>query len=234
MNSNSFIRKLAFPFFLLLAIVPGLGACNQKESKMEKRFLALGDSYTIGESVSESARWPVQLVDSLNEEGYGFAQPQIIAQTGWTTDELAKAIDEADPEGPFDLVSLLIGVNNQYRGRPLKEYEAQFESLLKQAIGFAGNNPDKVFVVSIPDYGVTPFAAERNPEKIAEEIDAFNAAAEAIAKSYKVSFVNITPGSRRAGEDPDLVADDQLHPSGKMYTEWVAQILPVVRQRLRP
>ncbi len=193
------------------------------------RFLALGDSYTIGESVAESERWPVQLAEQLNQSGIQVAAPEIIATTGWTTDELQDGIEKAAPQGPYELVSLLIGVNNQYRGRSLDEYKIQFEGLLNQAINFAGNNPKRVFVVSIPDYGVTPFAADRNPEKISLEIDAFNAAAEAISKRLGVTFVDITPGSREAANDPALVAGDGLHPSGKMYTQWVSSILPVVK-----
>lgn len=225
--------KFSTPFIFLMAAASGFAAFGQKETDMEKKsFLALGDSYTIGEGVSVDARWPVQLADSLNREGFNFDQPQIIAKTGWTTDELEKAIAEAGPEGPFDLVSLLIGVNNQYRGRALEEYKVQFEGLLKQALRFAGNDPDKVIVVSIPDYGVTPFAANREPGKIAKEIDAFNKAAKMIAQAYKISFVDITPGSRMASRHPDLIADDQLHPSARMYTQWVAQILPVVLDKL--
>lgn len=194
--------------------------------------MALGDSYTIGESVSEKERWPVQLIDSLNASGFSFAAPQIIATTGWTTGELKDGIARENPEGPFDLVSLLIGVNNQYRGRSLEEYRQQFEGLLEQAIAFAGNDASRVFVVSIPDYGVTPFAASRDPQKIGSEIDAFNAAAKEIAGAYNVDFVDITPGSRRAKEEPDLIANDELHPSGRMYSQWVARILPVVRAKL--
>tara|TARA_R110002096_G_scaffold402306_1_gene599576 strand:+ start:70 stop:732 length:663 start_codon:yes stop_codon:yes gene_type:complete len=197
------------------------------------KFLALGDSYTIGESVSENDRWPVQLATALNQSGISMAPPEIIATTGWTTDELQKGIEKAFPKPPYDLVSLLIGVNNQYRGRSLDEYKKQFEALLVQAIDFAGGKAEKVFVVSIPDYGVTPFAADRNPEKIGKEIDAFNRAAEAISKKFGVAFVNITPGAKEAANDPELVASDGLHPSGKMYTQWVSQILPVAKTLIK-
>ena len=197
------------------------------------KFLALGDSYTIGESVAESERWPVQLAAALSQSGVSVAPPEIIATTGWTTDELQKGIEKASPRPPYDLVSLLIGVNNQYRGRSLDEYKKQFEALLVQAIDFAGGKAEKVFVVSIPDYGVTPFAADRNPEKIGKEIDAFNRAAEAISKKFGVAFVNITPGAKEAANDPELVASDGLHPSGKMYTQWVSQILPVAKTLIK-
>lgn len=196
------------------------------------KFLALGDSYTIGESVAEQERWPVQLVDSLNKTGYSFAPPHVVATTGWTTDELQRGIEMAQPQGPYDLVSLLIGVNNQYRGRSLEEYRQQFEELLREAIGFAGERPDRVFVVSIPDYGVTPFAAKSDREKIAREIDAFNEAAARIAGEYGISFIDITPGSRDAANDRSLIAEDELHPSARMYAGWVARILPVVRSKL--
>jgi lysophospholipase L1-like esterase len=215
--------------------------CNegnkQNAESMEQvgslKFLALGDSYTIGESVAESERWPVQLVAELNQGGFSVAAPEIIATTGWTTDELQKGIEKASPKPPYDLVSLLIGVNNQYRGRSLDEYKIQFEALLVLAISFADGKPEKVFVVSIPDYGVTPFAAERNPQKIGKEIDDFNSAAEVISKKLGVAFVNITPGSKEAANDPELVAGDGLHPSGKMYTQWVSQILPVAKTMIK-
>lgn len=213
------------------------GAGEEKDKEMmeqtgKSRFLALGDSYTIGESVAESKRWPVQLVDELNKAGFSLVSPEIIATTGWTTDELQEGIEKASPVAPYDLVSLLIGVNNQYRGRPLDEYKLQFEQLLKQAIELAGGEADRVFVVSIPDYGVTPFAANRNPAKIGEEIDLFNEAGREIAQKYGIDFVDITPGSRKAAQDKELVASDGLHPSGKMYEDWVRLILPVAKTKL--
>jgi lysophospholipase L1-like esterase len=123
------------------------------------RFLALGDSYTIGERVAKNERWPVQLAARLRAHGVPITDPEIIAVTGWTTDELDAGIQAAQPQGPYDLVSLLIGVNNQYRGRSPEEYQAQFADLLQQAIGLAGGDPTRVIVLSIPDWGVTPFAA---------------------------------------------------------------------------
>jgi lysophospholipase L1-like esterase len=160
------------------------------------------------------------------------SDPEIIATTGWTTNELSDGIAKADPKGPYDLVSLLIGVNNQYRGWSLEEYKEQFAGLLTQAIGFASGRADRVVVVSIPDWGVTPFAAGRDQQKIAREIDAFNAAARLIAEQSGVAFVDITPGSRLAASDSSLVAEDGLHPSGKMYSQWVELIFPVVRPLL--
>jgi len=187
----------------------------------DRHYLALGDSYTIGESVAEDERWPNQLARAI-----GLDKPLIIAKTGWTTDELSAAIDKADPRGPYDLVTLLIGVNNQYRGRDAEQYRREFAALLARAIGFAGGNPSRVVVVSIPDWGVTPFAANRDRAKIGAEIDHFNAINREETLKAKARYVDITPVSRRAATDPSLVAGDGLHPSGKMYAEWVKLITP--------
>lgn len=184
------------------------------------RFLALGDSYTIGESVQESERWPVQLAALLRGQGFDVSAPQIIARTGWTTDELNVAIDAAQPDGPYALVSLLIGVNNQYRGRSADEYQREFAALLERAIRFAGDNPARVLVLSIPDWGVTPFAAGRDRGQIAAEIDAFNAINRQEAEFRDVHYVDVTPISREAADDAGLTARDGLHPSGTMYARW--------------
>lgn len=189
--------------------------------EQEKSYLALGDSYTIGESVDEMERWPVLLVNQLKKSNVNLGNPKIIATTGWTTNELISAINAQNLDKKFDLVSLLIGVNNQYRGYPVDQYKNEFEELLQTAIRFANDNPSKVFVLSIPDYGVTPFASDRNPDKIGQEIDAYNAIAEAISKKYSVRFFDITPISRKAKMNAELVAEDGLHPSGKMYKQWV-------------
>ena len=186
------------------------------------RYLALGDSYTIGESVPESDRFPVQLARQLN-----LGDPQIIAKTGWTTDELNAAIDAANPSGPYELVTLLIGVNNQYRGRDAEQYRGEFAALLQRAIGFAGGKPANVIVVSIPDWGVTPFAEGRDRAKIGAEIDHYNAINREETKKAGAKYADITPASR--GTDPALFAGDGLHPSGKQYTEWVKVIAPVAR-----
>ena len=184
------------------------------------RFLALGDSYTIGESVAASERWPVQLAARMRDEGVYMENPLIIATTGWTTDELAAGIERRGPQGPFDLVSLLIGVNNQYRGRDLTEYRQQFAALLEQAVGFAGGDPKRVIVLSIPDWGVTPFAADRHRETVSGNINQFNAVNAEEAARLGAHYVDITLSSREAAHDPDLIAGDGLHPSGKMYTAW--------------
>lgn len=190
------------------------------------RFLALGDSYTIGESVPEAERWPVQLAAMLRERGVEIAPPTIIARTGWTTDELAAGIEQARPEGRFDLVSLLIGVNNQYRGRDAEEYRSQFRERLTRAIGFAGGDARRVIVVSIPDWGVMPFAEGRDRARIATEIDRFNTIKREETQRAGARFVDITPVSREATADAALVASDGLHPSGEQYRRWARLILP--------
>ena len=190
------------------------------------RFLALGDSYTIGESVAAVERWPVQLAARMRAQGVSMENPTIIATTGWTTDELAAGIERKGPQGPFELVSLLIGVNNQYRGRDVNEYRAQFAALLEQAIAFAGGDAQRVIVLSIPDWGVTPFAANRHRETVSGEINAFNAVNAEETARLGARYVDITPLSRQAVDDPDLLAGDGLHPSGKMYTAWTELALP--------
>ncbi len=198
------------------------------------RYLALGDSYTIGESVAEGDRWPVQLARGLRAQGIALADPRIIAKTGWTTDELDAAVDAADPLGEFDFVSLLIGVNNQYRGRAVDNYRDEFAALLERAIGFAGGRADRVLVLSIPDWGVTRFGngSGRDLAKVAREVDTYNAAAKAICAARGVTFVDITPVSRQRGNEAAMLAEDGLHPSSAMYAAWAQQALPVARQLL--
>jgi len=198
-----------------------------------KKYLALGDSYTIGESIEYLERFPVQLVKKLKFSGINCAQPEIIAKTGWTTDELLEGIEKAEISKDYDLVSLLIGVNNQYRGRDLENYKEEFEVLLQKAIRLVGNKRDRVIVISIPDYGVTPFGLKKGRKKIATEIDAFNKAKVEISNEYGISYVNITEISRTAYRRPSLVADDGLHPSGDMYSLWVEEILPFAIEKLK-
>lgn len=187
-------------------------------------FLALGDSYTIGEAVEAHERWPEQLVQICLKQGIHFDPPEIIAKTGWTTDELMQAIQESVTRQTYNLVSLLIGVNNQYRGRGLADYTRDFELLLQKAISFANGNHERVVVLSIPDWGVTPFAKGRDRQAIAREIDNFNLANRQIADKYRVQYFDITPGTRKAADDLSLVAPDGLHPSGKNYAEWAEMI----------
>jgi lysophospholipase L1-like esterase len=199
------------------------------------RLLALGDSYTIGEGVPEAERWPVQLVARLAADGVEFAPPRIVARTGWTTDELAAAISDARLDPPYDAVTLLIGVNNQYRGYPLDQYRREFDALLERALAFAGGRAERVFVLSIPDWGVTPFAraSGRDPGRIARELDAHDAIARELARAHGVAFVDVTAASRAHGADAEMLAPDGLHPSGAMYRLWVDALLPVMLQRLR-
>ncbi|MEO5989553.1 MAG: SGNH/GDSL hydrolase family protein [Candidatus Eisenbacteria bacterium] len=188
------------------------------------RYLALGDSYTIGEGVPEADRWPVQLVVRLRTAGIPLAEPQLIARTGWTTDELDAAITATAPTAHCELVTLSIGVNNQYRGRDLTQYSSQFASLLERSVKFADGHAGRVIVVSIPDWGVTAFAQGRDREKIATEIDTFNAAASEIAKRRGARWVSVTEASRRHGADAPYLAEDGLHPSALAYAEWAALV----------
>jgi len=184
------------------------------------RYLALGDSYTIGESVNESERFPVQLAEELKKNKLPVNNPYIIATTGWTTANLQTAINNSSIDITYDLVSLLIGVNNFYQGKSLEEYKIQFQELLSKSIELAAGKKNKVFVVSIPDYGYTPFG-QSNQSEISEGIDLFNTSNKQITDSMGVKYFNITPISRNGLADPSLVANDGLHPSGKMYRQWV-------------
>lgn len=194
--------------------------------KMPFTYLALGDSYTIGESVDRKERWPEQLVKRLRNDTIKIEDPIIVATTGWTTDELKKGIIQVDLKETYDFVTLLIGVNNQFRGYPLSQYESEFKELLEMSIGFAKGNPNNVLVISIPDYGITKFARERglSEEKIAKELDEYNAIAQKISTLRDVKFFSITEHSRRAKLNEELIASDGLHPSAKMYKHWVDTI----------
>ena len=200
------------------------------------KFLALGDSYTIGEGVPAADRWPDAMARALREGGIALEDPRIIARTGWTTDELAAAIDAEEPLGRSDFVTLLIGVNNQYRGRSAAEYRGEFAALLRRAIGFAGGDPRRVMVLSIPDWGVTPFAREqgRDAAQVAAELDAYNAAAATVAGEHGVAFVDITGISRERGADAAMLVADRLHPSAAMHALWTAAAVPVARRLLVP
>ncbi|HSK87372.1 MAG TPA: SGNH/GDSL hydrolase family protein [Anaerolineales bacterium] len=196
------------------------------------RYLALGDSYTIGESVPAEDRWPNQIETLLEAKGIQ-AEVTIIARTGWTVDELWEGIQINTPRGTYDLVTLLIGVNDQFRGYSVNEYREDFRFLLGKAIEYAGRDPAKVVVLSIPDWGVTPFAAGRDPGKIAQEIDQFNLVNRAESEKAGARYVDITAASRAAVSDPALIASDGLHPSGRMYARWAGQVLPVVKEILK-
>lgn len=198
----------------------------------ELRLLHLGDSYTIGEGVLPHERWPSRLAALLRASGLRVAEPRIIARTGWTTDELARGIDSEPPTGEYDLVTLLIGVNDQYRGWLADEYRDPFRSLLEKAVGFAGGRASRVIVLSIPDWGVTPFAANRDRSAIAEEIDRYNTINSEATAQAGAHYVDVTPISRGAASDSFLLASDGLHPSGAMYEDWARLVLPVAKRAL--
>lgn len=230
--------KILATFFTLLMLI----GCNSSdgtrnaqeaspEDPQEITYLALGDSYTIGESVEPNLRWPVLLADSLRGRGYNISEPRIIATTGWTTEDLLRAMNDRLGEEKYDLVSVLIGVNNQYQGKSIEAYENDLREIFSRAIARSSRGREGVFAVSIPDYGVTPFGAE-NAEEIGREIDEFNAVFERVAEEHDVDFYDITPISRRAENEPDLIADDGLHPSGHMYGLWVEEIVDEVVQKL--
>ncbi|MBK7320497.1 MAG: SGNH/GDSL hydrolase family protein [Anaerolineales bacterium] len=191
------------------------------------RYLALGDSYTIGESVAENKRWPNQLAAMLSEQGIQ-TDVTIIARTGWTVDELWEGVQANPPDGTYDLVTLLIGVNDQYRGYPLDGYREDFRFMLGKAIEYAGGDPQRVVVLSIPDWGFTPFAASRETEPISLQIDEFNAVNLEETKSAGAHYVDVTIISRMAMDDFELIASDRLHPSGKMYSLWAEKVFPTV------
>ena len=205
--------------YLLLILLMGssLGLSAQD-------YLALGDSYTIGESVQESERWPNQLAEVLKGTSLEVETVTIIAKTGWTTAELINGIESKKNTNQYDLVSLLIGVNNQYRGQSLERFETELIQLIKTALKYSKNGAQGVFLVSIPDWGVTPFAKDRDVKKIALEIQAFNKVIQKQANEFKLPFIDITPISKEAKTDLSLLAPDELHPSGKMYNFWVQKI----------
>ncbi|MGG9960582.1 SGNH/GDSL hydrolase family protein [Ferruginibacter sp. SUN106] len=205
---------------------------------MKYSYLALGDSYTIGEQVLPEENFPNETVTLLNQSpsavanphgGGSYSAPEIIATTGWTTDELDTAIDEANLSSTYDIVSLLIGVNNQYRGRSVENFAIEFEGLLKRAIHFASNIPNHVFVLSIPDWGVTPFAEGSDKKKIAEEIDAYNNVCKLIAEKWNTHYIDITSSQRKDGYKQEFLAADKLHPSGKEYRKWAIQLATVIQ-----
>lgn len=196
-------------------------------------YLALGDSYTIGEQVPLYDSFPFQTVKLLRDKGVQVADPVIIAQTGWTTDELAEAIRNHNLHDSFSFVTLLIGVNNQYRGRDLANYKKEFTSLLDQAIVFANGHTQNVFVLSIPDWGVTPFAADRDRNKVAREINAYNNANNEITLAHKCHYLNITDSTRANGTKQEFLAEDGLHPSAKEYAVWAQRLAPMVAAQLQ-
>ena len=192
-------------------------------------WLALGDSYTIGEGVTAEQRWPMQLATALRENGIDIADPKIVATTGWTTDELIQGIAVSNLESRYDWVSLLIGVNNQYRNRDVESFRMDFRNLLNEAKDRVGGNARRIVVLSIPDWGVTPFAAGRDRSQIAAQIDNYNRVKEAVTRECGAHYIDITDISRKAiDHETGLLVDDGLHPSGMMYSAWAERVIPVV------
>lgn len=209
-------------------LLPPASLLAQVKTTEPVQFLALGDSYTIGQSVSTAARWPVQLIDSLRAKGISCFDAQIIATTGWRTDDLEGAVERANLPNTYTLVSLLIGVNNYYQGKTVNSFVPEFTHLLNKAIALAGGNRNHVFVVSIPDYGYTPFGSSNQPA-ISAGIDEYNSVSQRITQEKGITYITITDISRRGLAEPDLVATDGLHPSAKMYTEWVQRMLSKIQ-----
>lgn len=220
----------SFSLILIFSCVKDKTALQMTDqTKATYSYLALGDSYTIGESVPSQDNFPNQTIQLLNSGGFDFKQAEIVAKTGWTTDELQNKINTYTFSPPYNIVTLLIGVNNQYRGRTVDNYKPEFESLLKQAIHFAEGKADHVIVLSIPDWGVTPFAAGRDKEQIAKEIDEYNAANKSISEQYSVHYIDITPWTREAANDLSLVASDGLHPSATEYKRWSEKLAEKIK-----
>jgi len=221
--------RYIFVIFILVIFFES-GIAQKIKISEPVHFLALGDSYTIGQSVEISESWPRQFAFALSYKGFNVQETKIIAQTGWRTDNLASEIIRQQPLTGYNLVSLLIGVNNQYQGGNINTYATEFEELLKTAIVLAGNSPEHVFVLSIPDYAYTPFG--KGNSVISSQIDQFNAVNRQITEKYNVKYVDITPVSRNGLKQPELVASDGLHPSGKMYALWVEEIMKNIEKEL--
>jgi lysophospholipase L1-like esterase len=229
-------RGLPAIFLLMACVQPSdnsVMTTNPAAIQSKYTFLSLGDSYTIGESVSDNERWSVQLAGLLRKNGVDIADPDIIARTGWTTAELQDAIKASNNQKTYSLVSLLIGVNNQYRGQSRDRYQTEFRELLQTAIKFAGGKAGHVVVLSIPDWGQSLFARGRNQKQIADEIDAFNVIAQQECKAAGISYVDITLLTRKAAGDDAQFAADGLHYSGKQMRQWAEASLPVVKDILK-
>ncbi|MEX0724136.1 MAG: SGNH/GDSL hydrolase family protein [Gracilimonas sp.] len=232
-------RLIFFQFLFLIVLFTGCQSENEvnfnSNSESEPAsisYLALGDSYTIGTGISEENNYPNQLTESLVSSNFTVSELEIIAVNGWTTTDLKVGIEQEKPDSTFDLVSLLIGVNNQYQGLDIELYQNEFRELLEQSIAFAQGDTRRVFVLSIPNYGVTPFAQSRDTAAIRQEIAIYNEIAENISVEYDIPFIDITPISELAADDTDLLASDNLHPSAEMYGLWVEEMLPTIKQIL--
>jgi lysophospholipase L1-like esterase len=197
------------------------------------RYLALGDSYTIGESVAAHERFPYLTASLLRDQGVSINDPVYIATTGWTTANLLAAIETQKPDGPFDVVILLIGVNDQYQHLDTGGYRMRFTQLLEKAVALAGNRRNRVFVLSIPDYSATPFVKEENKASVRTEIDAFNAINKDVTLSFGISYTDITPLTRKAEMDRSLLANDNLHYSAKAHQQWAELLTPEILKAIK-
>lgn len=237
----AFMKLNVYLFALLISLfscqsqkVPaGQATSTQSREELKINYLALGDSYTIGEGVKVSERYPNQLARYLSKKDIMVDEPKIIAKTGWRCDELISAFKKAELKQKYELVSILIGVNNQYQNKAIKEFKADLETLIKLALNQSKYGEQGVVLISIPDYGVTPFAKEKQPKKISAEIDQYNQICKEMASTFKLDFYYITDISRKASADPTLLAEDELHPSAKMYQLWVEDFGPKIENRIR-
>ena len=226
------IAKLFLLSLFVFIAVLILFISNKSVTNLQYTYLALGDSYTIGENVALFENYPYQTVQLLRKAGYNFTAPEIIAKTGWTTNDLKEGIRNTYLQPSYGFVSLLIGVNDQYQGKDREEYTKHFEQLLQQAIGFAGNKKERVIVLSIPDWSVTPFAEGKDRSRIAELIDSFNRINEEIVQQYKIQYISITAGTKEAGTNNRLLASDGLHYSKKEYANWAALVAETIMRSL--
>ena len=234
MNRKIFHKNFQLLQLLFVLLFPFLSwSQNQHHMSSPLSFLALGDSYTIGESVLLQKSFPYQTVQILRKEGYSFSAPEIIARTGWTTDELEEGIRQHRFADKYDFVSLLIGVNNQYRGRDVMVFKMEFEELLKKAIAFAGSKPTHVIVLSIPDYSRTSYAEGKDTERISKEIEIFNNVVKAVSIQYKVQYIDIAQSTKGVKEEPEQLAPDGLHPSEKIYKIWSQKVAGIIQQQLK-
>lgn len=225
------MRRAYITFCFTLVFLTSVTTQTTISATVSKSFIALGDSYTIGEGVASTETWPSLLTKELNKKGHQISLSKIIAQTGWRTDNLINAIVEENLTKKYDLVSVLIGVNNQFQGKSIEQYKTELRSILNTAVVLSNKGKSGVFVLSIPDYGSTPFG-KLERETIGQEIDEWNFACKSVCAEFEISFYDITHITKMGANDSSLLAKDGLHPSGKMYALWVAEILDEVEELL--
>jgi len=241
------MRKFSLPAILLFAITSfcSFGSCTKDQQMTSssvmptvaidsgKRYLALGDSYTIGQNVAENERFSAQTVALLRQEKISINDPQYIAVTGWTTANLMSAINTQNLQPTYDAVTLLIGVNDQYQGVDTATYRTRFTQLLNKAVQLAAGNPAHVFILSIPDYSVTPFVTAADKPRVRREIDIFNSINKEITLRNNITYIDITPSTRQAETNPSLIASDGLHPSALEYKVWAEMLEPLMKKALQ-